>query len=107
MKSSDSLQGCQVKIDHLGNTNKMVTCRALSPAQNERVVYGLHELGDLATDVRTDSTLMAMDAPEVMPAGSHEGFDSVVLRGSRVAMESTVRRGTPYRFPTRAFLKDL
>lgn len=108
MKSSDSLPASAVKIDHFGNTNKMVSCRVLSPAQNERVVYGLHKLGDIyATDIRTDSTLMAMDAPEVMPAGSYEGFDSIILPGARVVMECTVRRAQPYPIPTFQFFKEL
>lgn len=78
----------------------------LTPAQSQRVVYGLHSERSVSKRIDTDLMLMAMDAPDVMPAGSCESFDSFVLPGSRVAMESTVRRCQPYPIPTYPFFKE-
>ena len=79
----------------------------LIPAQSNRVVYGLHNHRSVSKHINTDLLLMSMDAPDAMPAGSHESCDSFILPGTRIAMESTVRRGQPYPIPTFPFFKEL
>lgn len=81
--------------------------RLIPPAQSHRYVYGLRRNPCVSTNINSCLTLMAMDAPEVMPAGSHESFESFVLPGSSVAMESTVWRGQPYQIHTFPFFKEL
>lgn len=91
----------------MSTSDVRIDVRLITPAQSNRVVYGLHNHRSVSKHINTDPLLMAMDAPDAMPAGSHESFDSFILPGTRIAMESTVRRGHPYPIPTYPFFKEL
>ncbi len=74
--------------------------RRLRPAQMDRFVAGLHDL--IGHPDRSDwyITLASMDAPEVLPAGSCQGYESSLIEDQRIIMESTFRRSGPYQTQT-------
>lgn len=81
-----------------------INVRRLSPAQMDRFVSGLRDF--IGHPARSDTyiTLASMDAPEVLPAGSCQGYESALIEDQRIIMESTFMRSGPY--PTQTFPKS-